>query len=213
MALLPLFPLPNLVLFPDVLVPLHIFEPRYREMIGDALEGDRRIGMVLLRAGWRADYEGRPPIYPVGCSAVIVHAAELDDGRYNIVIRGLERFRVAAEDHARAYRRATVDALPDPALDEGQRAALTAARTAIEARLGLMNPAADVERLSSDRADVLPDAQFVNQLAQSIALEPVEKQALLECDSVLSRAETLIELLEMKRAVAAMPGATDLREH
>jgi len=169
--------------------------------------------MVLFRAGWKADFEGRPPIYPVGCSAVIVHSVELDDGRYNIVIRGLERFRVAAEDHARAYRRAAVDALPDSPLDEGQRAGLTAARTALEARLGLMNPAADVGRLSSSRADVLPDAQFVNQLAQSIALEPVEKQALLECDSVLSRAETLIELLEMKRAVEAIPGAADLREH
>jgi Lon protease-like protein len=209
---LPLFPLPNLVLFPDALVPLHIFEPRYREMIGDTLEGDRRIGMVLLRAGWKDDYEGRPPIYPIGCSAVIVHSVKLDDGRYNIVIRGLERFRVAAEDDTRAYRRATVDAKPDTALDDRQRAALGAARATLEARLGLMNPGADVERLSSGRADVLPDAQFVNQLAQSLALEPVEKQALLECDSVLSRAETLIDLLEMRRALEAMPGGSDLRE-
>jgi Lon protease-like protein len=213
MTLLPLFPLPNVVLFPDALVPLHIFEPRYREMIGDTLEGDRRIGMVLLRAGWKADYEGRPPIYPIGCSAVIVHAVKLDDGRYNIVIRGLERFRVTAEDDARAYRRATIDAVPETALDDEQRAALGVLRATLEARLGLMNPAADVGRLSSGRADVLPDAQFVNQLSQSIALEPVEKQALLECGSVLSRAETLIELLEMKRAVEAMPGAADLREH
>ena len=68
---IPLFPLPNVVLFPSVFLPLHIFEPRYREMVGDALTGDRIIGMVLLRPGWEADYEGRPPIYPVGCAGLI----------------------------------------------------------------------------------------------------------------------------------------------
>jgi len=62
--LLPLFPLPNVVLFPGVFLPLHIFEPRYKEMVADALAGDRIIGMALLRPGWEADYEGRPPIYP-----------------------------------------------------------------------------------------------------------------------------------------------------
>ena len=62
--LLPLFPLPNVVLFPNVFLPLHIFEPRYREMVADALASDRMIGMVLLRPGWEHDYEGRPPVYP-----------------------------------------------------------------------------------------------------------------------------------------------------
>ena len=61
---IPIFPLPNAVLFPNVFLPLHIFEPRYREMVADALQGDRIIGMVLLRPGWEADYDGRPAIYP-----------------------------------------------------------------------------------------------------------------------------------------------------
>ena len=104
--LLPLFPLPNVVLFPNVFLPLHIFEPRYREMVADALAGDRLIGMVLLRPGWEHDYEGRPPVYPIGCSGVITHVERLADGRYNIVLRGLERFRIVEEDHARRYRRA-----------------------------------------------------------------------------------------------------------
>ena len=69
--LLPLFPLPSVVLFPGVFLPLHIFEPRYREMVADALQADRLIGMVLLREGWNDDYEGRPPVYDVGCSGVI----------------------------------------------------------------------------------------------------------------------------------------------
>ena len=85
---LPLFPLPHVVLFPNVFLPLHIFEPRYREMVADAITGDRMIGMVLLRPGWEQDYEGRPPVYPIGCSGLITHVEQLADGRYNIVLRG-----------------------------------------------------------------------------------------------------------------------------
>ncbi|HMB79837.1 MAG TPA: LON peptidase substrate-binding domain-containing protein, partial [Vicinamibacterales bacterium] len=104
--LLPLFPLPNVVLFPNVFLPLHIFEPRYREMVADALSGDRLIGMALLKPGWEHDYEGRPAVYPIGCSALMTHAERLDDGRYNIVLRGIERFRIVQEDQDRVYRRA-----------------------------------------------------------------------------------------------------------
>src|SRR5689334_19365078 len=106
---IPLFPLPNVVLFPSVCLPLHIFEPRYREMVGDALDGDRIIGMVLLRPGWEADYEGRPAIYDVGCAGLITHSERLADGRYNIVLRGLHKFRVQAEEGSRAYRVASID--------------------------------------------------------------------------------------------------------
>ena len=69
-----IFPLPNVVLFPNVFLPLHVFEPRYRAMVADALNGDRMIGMVLLRPGWEGEYEGRPPIYAVGCAGLITHA-------------------------------------------------------------------------------------------------------------------------------------------
>src|SRR5947209_6530005 len=111
--LLPLFPLPNVVLFPNVFLPLHIFEPRYREMVADALASDRLIGMVLLRPGWERDYEGRPPVYPIGCAGVITHAERLADGRFNIVLRGMEKFRIVGEDTARAYRLAHVTAMPE----------------------------------------------------------------------------------------------------
>src|SRR5713226_10007344 len=96
--ILPIFPLPNVVLFPTVFLPLHIFEPRYREMVADALADDRLIGMVLLKPGWQHDYEGRPPVYPIGCSGVMTHVDRTTDGRYNIVLRGLERFRILEED-------------------------------------------------------------------------------------------------------------------
>ncbi len=87
---IPVFPLPNVVLFPNVFLPLHIFEPRSREMVTDALAGDRIIGMVLLRPGYRADYEGRPAVYPIGTAGVITHSEALADGRFNIVLRGIE---------------------------------------------------------------------------------------------------------------------------
>src|SRR5215813_14728033 len=114
--LLPLFPLPNVVLFPNVFLPLHIFEPRYREMVADAIAGDRMIGMVLLRPGWERDYEGNPAVYPIGASGVITHFERLADGRYNIILRGLERFRILEEDRSRAYRRAVVERLTDDRL-------------------------------------------------------------------------------------------------
>src|SRR5512144_2254723 len=110
---IPIFPLPNVVLFPNVFLPLHIFEPRYRAMVDDALRGDRIIGMVLLRPGWEADYEGRPAIYPIGCAGVITHAERLNDGRFNIVLRGMEKFRVVGEDHSRLYRQGHVDAVQE----------------------------------------------------------------------------------------------------
>ena len=95
---IPVFPLPGVVLFPNVFLPLHIFEPRYRAMVTDALAGDRIIGMVLLQPGFEAQYEDRPPIFPIGCAGVITHSEALADGRFNIVLRGIEKFRVTGED-------------------------------------------------------------------------------------------------------------------
>src|SRR3954469_6298161 len=100
--LLPLFPLPTVVLFPNIFLALHIFEPRYREMVADALDTDRMIGMALLKPGWERDYEGRPAVYGTGCSGVVTHVEQLADGHYNIVLRGLERFRIIGEDHERS---------------------------------------------------------------------------------------------------------------
>src|SRR3984893_7074952 len=92
--LLPLFPLPNVVLFPNVFLPLHIFEPRYRELVADALASDRMIGMVLLKPGWQHAYEGRPPVYPIGCSGVITHVEARVGARHNIEVRCVARLRI-----------------------------------------------------------------------------------------------------------------------
>jgi hypothetical protein len=191
---IPIFPLPNVVLFPNVFLPLHIFEPRYREMVRDTLAGDRILGMVLLRPGHEKEYEGRPPIFSTGCAGVITHSEPLDDGRYNIVLRGLERFRIAGEETSKAYRLAHIDALPE-VVPETDRAELRRHRHRLEALL-----AAAIERTGKEPRfpPAVPDEDLVNALAQYIELEPLERQALLERDGILSRCRALIELLEMK---------------
>jgi hypothetical protein len=202
---LPLFPLPNVVLFPNVFLPLHIFEPRYRAMVADSLASDRMIGMVLLRPGWERDYEGRPPVYAIGCSGVITHVDRLSDGRYNIVLRGLDRFRIVEETHDRTYRRAIVDPVPElpPAGDE--RRAVRVCRSKLEAMLGT-NPRVGDARIPSAMAD----EDLINALAQYLALEALEKQALLEQPCLRTRAESLVELLEMKTMMARTPGLSNM---
>src|SRR5437016_1320265 len=133
--LLSLFPLPNVVLFPNVFLPLHVFEPRYREMVADAVATERIIGMVLLRPGWEREYEGRPAVYPIGCSGVITHFERLADGRYNLVLRGLERFRILQEDHARAYRRAMIEPIPEREAAEEDRLVIRHERSKLETML------------------------------------------------------------------------------
>ena len=200
--LLPLFPLPNVVLFPNVFLPLHIFEPRYREMVADALASDHMIGMVLLRHGWDRDYEGRPPVYPIGCSGVITHAERLHDGRYDIVLRGLDRFRIVEEDHARSYRRAIVEPVPDRSPLAGtERRIIHDCRTKLEAIL-VSDPHVGDARIPAAMAD----EDLINALAQYLDLEPLEKQALLQKPCLRTRAEMLVELLEMKTMMARTPG-------
>ncbi len=173
----PRFPLPTVVLFPDVFLPLHIFEPRYREMVDDALASDRLIGMVLLRDGWEGEYDGCPPVYPVGCSALITHFEKLPDGRYNIVLRGLERFRIVDEDNTRAYRRARTAAVPDRELTAADRADLRHQRGRLEM---LIAPSEQGGGIDPRAAAAMNDDDLVNALAQYLDLEAIEKQALLE---------------------------------
>src|SRR5688572_13598633 len=92
-----LFPLPNLVLFPHVMQPLHIFEPRYRELLEDALAGDMIIAMALLMPGWQPQYDEQPPISPVVCLGRVMTHVRQDDGRYNILLVGARRARVRQE--------------------------------------------------------------------------------------------------------------------
>jgi Lon protease-like protein len=195
---IPIFPLPNVVLFPNVFLPLHIFEPRYREMVADALIGDRIIGMVLLRPGWEANYDGRPPVYPIGCAGVVTNAERLPDGHYNIVLQGLEKFRILDEEDGRSYRVARVDGMPESS-GADDRESMSAARRRLEA---LLVPQPSGRGADPKLPSTMPDQDLVNALAQYLELEPVEKQALLERQGLLARCLSLIELLEMKVIVS-----------
>jgi hypothetical protein len=191
---IPLFPLPNVVLFPNVFLPLHIFEPRYRQMVADALEGDRIIGMTLLRPGYETNYEGRPAIYDIGCAGVITHSQPLADARYDIVLRGIEKFRVKTEDQSKPYRIGNIEPISE-AIPPEDTQPLRHQRQRLEAVL-----AAAIERVRSEPRfpPSVPDEDLVNALAQYLDLDIVERQALLECQGVLARCRALIDVLEMK---------------
>jgi Lon protease-like protein len=184
----PLFPLPDVVLFPDVSLPLRIFEPRYRAMVADALKGNRIIGMVLLRPGYEANYEGRPPIFPVGCAGVITQVEQLANGEYTLVLRGLQKFRVMSEDPGGAYRVAHITPIPEAPPDEPQTAAIRTERQRVQSLL---------DRLGIEPAPAtLTDAGLVVGLAQILDLTPREWQELLERDGVLARLRSLADRLE-----------------
>jgi hypothetical protein len=187
-ASIPIFPLQAVTLFPHTTQPFHIFEPRYRAMVADALQGDSIIGMILLQPGHEVEYEGRPPIFDVGCAGVIIAAEELPDGRYNIVLDGLVKFRVLSEDASRPYRLAEVEALPE-VVEASDRPLLKQRRQQIERALLSASPGIQLPPLD------LPDEEVVNGLSLRLPLEPAERQELLEADGPLERASRLISHL------------------
>jgi uncharacterized protein len=187
---IPIFPLEVTMLFPGVSRPLHIFEPRYRAMVADALKGDRIIGMTTLKPGYEADYQGRPPVYEIGCAGVITEVEELPGGRFNIVLRGVVKFRVTGEDNTRAYRLARVDAMPE-VLDDSEKAALSKHRVRLETLI--------TEGSSSKVPPGTSDEELVNMVAQYFPLGLAERQDLLELRNALLRARALIELIDAKK--------------
>ena len=189
---IPLFPLQDAMLFPDMTRPLHVFEPRYQALVADALEGDGIIGMVMLEPGHEAEYEGRPPIYPIGTAGVITDVNMYSDGRYDVALRGLVRFRVLWEDESRPYRLARVEALPDR-LEKGDRNALG------ELRAQLLTVLEEQDIANRAPPASLSDVDLVNVLCQFLVMEPNDRQGLLEQDGPLERAQALIDLLGSPR--------------
>ena len=190
----PLFPLPNVVFFPKTYLPLHIFEPRYREMVEDALAGNRMIGMVLLKEGWEVDYDGTPPIYQTGSVGKIVRSQRLDDGRYNIILYGLKKYLIRGESHDRAYRQGRIDILEEP-----QNEALPAPlkEKLVELTMRYRQKMPDAEALESILEMGLQEDVLVATLSAGLPLTVLEKQFLLEAETLTQRARRLAELMEM----------------
>ena len=199
-ARIPLFPLAGAILLPRSQLPLHIFEPRYREMVRDALAGPGRIGMIQPCGAGEP-----PPLFHTGCLGEIVGAEELDDGRFNIVLHGSTRFRLIAErDLGTAYRQADVDlaAFDDdepPPLSIAQRADVEREARRFGDALGL---AVDWESVSR-----LDDEMLVNAIAQVAPFDIGAKQALLEEASLAGRADLVVQLMQFQRLA---PGGADM---
>jgi len=182
---LPLFPLPDVVLLPGTMLPLHVFEARYRTMVADALAGEKTIGMTMLVSGADASAEAAP-IHAVGTAGEIVESEALPDGRFNILLEARFRFRVLGEEPPSPYRVARVEELPtgsfpEPAEEERQVASARDLFSDVSRALEL--PPLPRELLSPER--------LASEIALRLRYAPPELQALLEIDSLPSRFETL----------------------
>ncbi|MEK6762270.1 MAG: LON peptidase substrate-binding domain-containing protein [Nitrospirota bacterium] len=190
---IPVFPLPNVVLFPKTYLPLHIFEPRYRAMVSDAVTSGQCIGMALLKDGWETDYYGHPPVFSMGCVGRLASVKTLADGRYNILLQGLERFAIEREWYDKAYREATIAVTirgTETSLDPMVRRRLFAT---LESYLQSRGDVPTWQELF--REDV-SDEIIVNTLSTYLECTPLEKQFLLEADSLHQQARRLSDLIE-----------------
>lgn len=191
MTRLSIFPLPGALLFPGMHLPLHIFEPRYRAMISDAMARDRRIGMVQPRM-MEAGAGDKPALYDIGCVGRIADIEMLDDGRSNLVLEGVALFRIERElDVATLFRQVEATLLPEPepeTLSLGERSALE-----LEARRFAEHQGYAVDWEAVARLD---DQSLVNGIAQIAPFDVAAKQALLEADGIKVRADLIVQLMQ-----------------
>ncbi|MEG3125075.1 LON peptidase substrate-binding domain-containing protein [Sphingomonas sp. GB1N7] len=189
---LSVFPLPGALLFPGMHLPLHIFEPRYRAMMSDAMARDRRIGMIQPRPGAYAPNEP-PPLFDIGCVGKIAEFEALEDGRYNLVLEGLSLFRILRElDVTTAFRQVEAELLPIVADDE---VLSLSRRSSLEMESRRF---ADAQGYAVDWEAVnrLDDEALVNGIAQIAPFDVAAKQALLEAPAIEDRAELIIQLMQ-----------------
>ncbi|HEX9147699.1 MAG TPA: LON peptidase substrate-binding domain-containing protein [Thermoanaerobaculia bacterium] len=182
---IPLFPLPGVVLLPGTLLPLHIFEPRYRAMVADALSGENTIGMAMLKPG--SERAGAvPEIFPIGGAGRIIASERLSDGRYDIVLQGVFRYRVLDESPPSPYRVARVEEIESIPF----RTDAEASRVSAEAR-SLFSEISGAMSLPPLPEETLSPERLGSELALRLRYEPSELQELLELDSLPARLDTL----------------------
>lgn len=192
--IIPVFALPNFVLFPGVTVPLHIFEQRYREMVADISQSHEIIGMMMLKGEWERDYYAYPDIFEVGCAGRIAAMEKLPDGRYNLRLQGFSEFRVRRELHATSYRQAEVEWCPPRpgvlGLEPGEMTALH------ELLVSFLGPNADAAWRTLVDEQGLRNADLINFLCFHLDVTPLEKQTLLE--ALDDRLSCLFDVLTFK---------------
>ncbi len=204
-----LFPLPNLVLFPHVLQPLHVFEPRYRQLMEDALDDDRMMALSLLLPGWEEDYHERPPVHPIVCIGKIVNEEKFPDGRYNLMLQGLCRARVERELKTdRLYRVAYVHLTPDVPIKLPRREAEVRRGLADHLGVWFANHPLALGQLKKLVHSPLPSGALCDIFSFALPLEADFKQMLLEETNVEQRVQNLIEHLQTKTPPEAEPDST-----
>jgi len=191
----PLFPLPDVVFFPKTLLPLHVYEPRYRALASEALEQDRVICTALLKPGWESDYYGSPEVYPVGCVGKIVQHQKLPDGRYNITLDGITKVRIESSVRVEPYRLVRVRPVEDDSSwARGERAAEEAAELVRLFRQVHEGQGVSVLSSGAFGRDLTPES-VLNTVALHLDAEPDTKEKLLEMDSLALRYQAVLQLL------------------
>ena len=187
MARISIFPLPGAVLYPGLQLPLHIFEPRYRAMVGDALARDRRIGMIQPQQP--AD---GAPLYAIGCVGKIGEVEALEDGRFNLVLEGERRFRVLRElDVTTPFRQVEAELL-----EEDEAAVLAPVERASFEREARRFADAQGYGVDWEAVTRLDDASLINGVSQIAPFDSAAKQALLEAPDIAARCELLVQLMQ-----------------
>lgn len=184
-----------MVFFPKTLLPLHIYEPRYRKMIADALGGDQTVCVALLKPGWETDYEGSPDVYPVACLGRIVQHEALPDGRFNVVLHGESRVMIEGYDQLTPYRVGRLRTLQqDAAWTEGADVASESLEL-LRLFQQMFEHQAAAAQLSAVLGPELSPEGILNSVAMNLNVEPKVKQFLLEIDSVAARYRSVLKIL------------------
>ena len=198
---IPVFPLPTTVFYPGTPLPLHIFEPRYREMTADALEGKRTIGMVLLKPNWEEDYFDKPQIFSAGCVGDIQKVIKHPDGKYNFTLMGLRRFRIIKEEEGKPYRQAKIELLEEKNEQDIFEDRPNECREKLIENfrkfIGLI-PEGNSKKKEPDWNRGTKLSEFVDRFAYQLDLSLEQKQSFLEEQDVLKRADFLHSFLKMK---------------
>ena len=196
-----LFPLPNLVLFPHVIQPLRVFEPRYVDLLHDALASDKLITMALLARGWESDYEGRPPIEPIGCLGRVLTWQAQPKGQFNLLLIGLRRVRIARELPAeRRFREAEVEVLEDQFPPAGAKDRPCLQRKLLDAYEAMLPCVEDsAELFNQAAAKNISLGVLTDVISYALDLNVCEKQKLLSELDVDRRARRLLDHLHAAR--------------
>lgn len=190
---IPIFPLPNVTFFPKTLLPLHVFEPRYRAMIASAIKGDKMLAVALLREGWQKDYFGRPPVYKTFGVGKIVDHEHLDDDCYNIMVEGMYRGRLVNEHDTAPYRTGRVFVVQDGPIDHLQSQISTLQKELYEACRQLCDLMPEYRETVRGAWTMHPHpAVTTDLLSSSLVIDAYDRQSILEEPDPIRRIKLLL---------------------